>query len=154
LRFKDEHPDNMSDLVVADVMLSNLSSFISYFYLLGRPAIHILPGDPSGVMERTTMLLSRIRLRRRVSADQAWMIDPHDIGGVLVMNTDEARKELDAALRDPNMHNGAAAVWLDHHLPIRDGRACERLTVELEKLCRASRRSIISPMSIEPRQAR
>jgi len=153
MRFKDEHPDNMSDLLVADVMLSNLSSFISYFYLLGRPAIHILPGDPSGVIERTTMLLSRIRLRRRVSADRAWMIDPHDTGGVLIMNTDDAKKELDAALRNPDLHTRAAADWLDRHLPIRDGRACERLTTELERLCLASlpTRKSVSPGSTDIR---
>lgn len=136
LRFKDEHPDNMSDLLVADVMISNLSSFLAYFYLLRRPAIHILPGC-GGMrgLERAMMLFSRIRLRRRCRDGEAWMLDPRDTGGPIVCDSDQAVEAMVAALDDPRAGRAAADSWLARHLPRIDGNACKRFETELRTLC-------------------
>jgi hypothetical protein len=135
LRFKDEHPDNMSDLLVADVMISNLSSFLAYFYLLRRPAIHILPGGGMRGLERAMMLFSRIRLRRRFRDDDAWMLDPRDTGGPIVGDTDEAVDVVVAALDDPTAGRAATDRWLARHLPRVDGGTCKRFEAELRALC-------------------
>lgn len=134
LRFKSDHPDNLSDLLVADVMVSNLSSFLAYFYVLGRPAIHIVPRAAARI-ERVSMLFSRFRMRRRVRAEAAWMIDPRDIGGVGV---GDARATIDAtiaALDDPAPGAAAARRWLERHVPRLDDQAAARIKLALEDLC-------------------
>jgi len=135
LRFKNEHPDNLTDLLAADVMLSNLSSFLAYFYVLGRPALHILPVEPGARVERTAMLLSRFRLRRGIPADEAWMLDPGDTGGPIVRDAGETLAALDAALDGPEQFAAAPLHWLNRHVPVIDGKACLRFEQELRRLC-------------------
>jgi hypothetical protein len=135
LRLKSEHPDNLPDLLTADVMLSNLSSFLAYFYVLGRPAVQILPVEPGARVERTVMLFSRFRLRRGISADDAWMIDPRDTGGPVVTNADQAMAALDGALEEPEHGAAAARDWLSRHVPVIDGAACLRFEQHLRRFC-------------------
>lgn len=135
LRFKSDHPDNLGDLLVADVMVSNLSSFLVYFYVLGRPAIHIVP-DSRERLDRVTMLFSRFRLQRRVRADAAWMIDPTDTGGPRANNAQATIDATLAALDNPAPGAAAATRWLDRHVPLLDGEAPARIKQALEALCR------------------
>lgn len=135
LRFKSDHPDNLSDLLMADVMVSNLSSFLTYFYVLRRPAIHIVP-DPAARLDRVTMLFSRFRLQRRVRSDAAWMIDPADTGGPRASDPHAAIAATLAALDDPAPGAAAAGRWLERHIPRLDGRASARIKQVLVALCR------------------
>ncbi len=55
-KFKDEYPDNLLDMLVSDVMVSNYSSILNRFYITGKPSIHvypdcILPGTAHGGQE-------------------------------------------------------------------------------------------------------
>lgn len=134
LRFKNQNPDNLSDLLVADVMVSNLSSFLAYHYVSGRPAIHIVPAREAGV-ERIAMLFSRFRVRHKVKAERAWMIDPEDTGGVRVSDADGAAHAVAAALDDPGEGALAARAWLARHIPQLDGAAPERIKQCLIALC-------------------
>ena len=134
LRFKDDHPDNLGDPLVADVMVSNLSSFVTYFYVLGRPAVHIVP-EPAAPIERVTMLFSRFRVRRRVPAYTAWMIDPADTGGPRASDAQATILATLAALDDPAPGAAAAKAWLDRHVPTLDGYAPARIKQALEARC-------------------
>lgn len=134
LRFKSDHPDNLSDLLVADVMISNLSSFLTYFYVLGRPAIHIVP-EPAARLNRVTMLFSRFRIQRRVRAGAAWMIDPVDTGGPRASDPQAAIAATLAALDDPAPGAAAAKRWLEWHVPRLDGQAPARIKQALDALC-------------------
>jgi len=135
-RFKSSHPDNLSDLLVADVMLSNLSSFLAYFYLLGRPAIHILPASANGQsIRRTVMLFSRWRVKRRIKAEDAWMLDPTDTGGPRVFDSEQARAAVERALDDPAWGVAEASGWLGRHLLARDGQAGTRAEMYLKQMC-------------------
>lgn len=134
LRFKDEHPDNLGDLLVADVMVSNLSSFLAYHYVSGRPAIHLVP-PWNGSVQRVAMVLSRFRIRRRVQADMAWMIDPADTGGVRVADAPGAALAVAAALDDPAQGANASHDWLARHVPHLDSAAPERIAKCLVALC-------------------
>ena len=150
LRFKSEHPDNLSDLLVADVMVSNLSSFLAYHYVSGRPAIHIVPRGDKPV-ERVAMLLSRFRVRRTVKSDEAWMIDPSDTGGVRVSCTEDTLHAVNAALDDPRPGAEAAAAWLARHIPRQDGNAAQRIKDLLLAMCAtptSMRRSEVSQVRI------
>lgn len=135
IRSKSDHPDNLSDLLAADVMLSNLSSFLTYFYLLGRPALHIIPTSSTSEVERMVMLFSRFRLRRKVNPAEAWMLEPSDTGGPVVSNGEEAVATVCAALDDPGYGTAARDGWLARHLPIRDGLASRRFEDHARKLC-------------------
>ena len=134
LRFKSEYPDNLADLLVADVMVSNLSSFLAYHYVLGRPAIHIVPHRDKPV-ERVAMLLSRFRVFRKVKADEAWMIDPADTGGIRVSCIDDTLRAVNAVLDDPQPGAKAAAAWLARHVPRQDGNAAQRIKDSLVAMC-------------------
>ena len=136
LRFKSDHPDNLSDLMVADVMISNLSSFLAYHYVSGRPAIHLVPRR-DGPVERVAMVLSRFRVRRKIAADAAWMIDPEDTGGPRVSDVEGALAAVEAALDDPRPGALAAADWLARHIPQFDGDAAERIKQRLVEMCGA-----------------
>lgn len=134
LRFKSDHPDNLSDLLVADVMVSNLSSFLTYFYVLGRPAIHIVP-EPAARLKRVTMLFSRFRLQRRVRADAAWMIDPADTGGPRASDPRAVIDATLAALDDPAPGAAAAGRWLERYVPRLDRQGPARIKQALDALC-------------------
>ncbi len=136
IRFKDEHPDNMTDLLVADVMVSNLSSFLAYHYLLRRPSVHILPAPADTIrIERMVMLLSRIRVRGWFRSEAAWMLAPSDTGGVVVIDSEEAAAAVESALDDPSSGVAATGRWLDRHIARIDGRAAARFKAYLEQLC-------------------
>ena len=145
IRFKNEHPDNLADLLVADVMISNLSSFISYFYVLQRPAIHILPAQ-GDVVERATMLFSRFRMNTRVRTGSAWMLDPRDVGGSVATNSDEVLQQLKAALHE-SAPGEKAAAWLGRHVPHLDGKASERALHFLRQMAEGRDYSALSQLS-------
>lgn len=138
VRFKDRHPDNLSDLLVADVMVSNLSSFLAYHYVLRRPAVHIRPADPDvSRIERRIMLFSRFPLRLWSYADDAWMLDPTDVAGPIVRDAEEAAAAVAAALADPESGREATGEWLARHVTGIDGKTAARFKRELERLCAA-----------------
>ena len=137
LRFKNEHPDNLGDLLVADVMISNLSSFLTYHYVSGRPAIHIVAPHAAAV-GRVAMLFSRFRIRRMVKAEAAWMIDPADTGGIRVADAAGAAQAVAAALDDPCEGSLASLDWLARHVPQLDDAASERIKACLVALCGAA----------------
>ena len=116
-------------------MISNLSSFLTYFYVLGRPAVHIVP-DPAAPIERVAMLFSRFRLRRQVRADSAWMIDPADTGGPRASDAKATIAATLAALDNPAPGAAAAKAWLKRHVPMLDECAPARIKQALEALCR------------------
>ena len=142
LRFKNEHPDNLSDLLVADVMISNLSSFLAYFYVLRRPSLHIHPGGGSArALERAVMLFSRFRLRCGFRQRDAWMLDPRDTGGPIICDTEEAVRQAAAALDNLDSGRSPTGSWLARHIPRIDGGACRRFEAELRALCGLRRES-------------
>jgi hypothetical protein len=146
LRLKSDHPDNLSDLLVADVMVSNLSSFLAYHYVSKRPAIHLVPRR-DGPVDRVAMVLSRFRVRRKIAADAAWMIDPADTGGVRVSDIEGTVHAVGAALDDPGPGGQAAADWIARHVPRLDGSAPERIRQCLVAMC-------ATPVALPLRRAR
>ena len=139
VRFKDEHPDNLSDLLVADVMVSNLSSFLAYYYALGRPAVHILPVTPdAAVIERRIMVFSRFRLRAWKSTGSAWMLDPRDIGGPAAIDGEEAIAAVVAGLDDPALGRAERESWLQRHVAPMDGHTARRFKERIEWFCASS----------------
>ncbi|MBN1609155.1 MAG: hypothetical protein JW940_21175 [Polyangiaceae bacterium] len=132
IRHKDEFPDNLTDLLVADAMVSNLSSFVTFMYVLGKPTVHICP--PPNARVRFTRF-HRSRLRARGADDQPpWMNDPSDNGGLSAFDDDGALTALDRALAEPDCCRERAHAWVGRHVWRPDGHTCERLQQALRAL--------------------
>jgi hypothetical protein len=136
LRHKDEHPDNLSDLVVADAMVSNLSSFITFFYYFGRPTVHICPSPNKEV--RFARMWSGLLTSRTADSEEAWMNEPTDNGGLTACSEDEVLTSVDRALTEPHCCEDRAAAWLREHVAGVDGRTCERFAGALRQFAESA----------------
>ena len=132
LKHKNDRPDNLADLVVADVMVSNLSSFVTFFYYSGRPSVHLCP--PPGASIRFSRV-TRFGLRARPQeAEPEWMNQPEDNGGLSVFDADSALAAVDRAFAEPGCCRARAASWLEGHIHGRDGHTSERMAKVIEAL--------------------
>lgn len=136
LRHKDEHPDNLSDLVVADAMVSNLSSFITYFYHFGRPSVHICPPPHQDV--HFARMWSGLLTSRKADQEEAWMNEPTDNGGLTAFNADEVLAAVERGLLDPSCCEERAAAWIRKHVADADGHTCERFADALREFAESA----------------
>jgi hypothetical protein len=134
IKHKNEHPDNLADLVVADAMITNLSSFITYFYHSGRPTVHLAP-RPGEAM--TVGRMKRGSLRA-VKADQdgLWMNDPEDNGGFTAYDAEGALAAISRALTEPESCAARAKAWLQSHMLPADGQRSEALATQIVEMTR------------------
>jgi hypothetical protein len=120
IKHKNEHPDNLADLVVADAMITNLSSFITYFYHFGRPSIHLAPRPGE------TLTVGRMKSGslKAVKSEQAelWMNDPADNGGFTAHDAEEALAAISTALTEPESCIVRSKAWLESHMLPADGQ--------------------------------
>lgn len=126
VKHKDERPDNLADLIVADAMVTNLSSFVTYVYPSGRPSLHIVPPARTDV-RFAQVKRGKLRERRDATAEP-WMIDPLDNGGLSASTHDEVLAGIRRMLREPDCCRERAASWLARHVADVDGNACARMT--------------------------
>lgn len=138
LRHKDEHPDNWADLWVADVMLSNLSSFSTFIYHYDKPVVHLCPPSSDDDVSFAQYSWRGLHPRRRKSAAPRWMNDPRDNGGLTAVTANEALAAIDRALEDPGCCRERARRWLMDHVAFPEPSASVCLASELERLSRAS----------------
>ncbi len=136
IKFKNEHPDNLADLVVADAMISNYSSYLTHFYLFGRPAIHVRPVESEDARFRFSMMaLGRLHSRGTSKENGAWMLSLDDTGGPIVATAEEAVAEIRRALKEPEKYREATTAWLSRHLYGANGRSAERIKNALMEFC-------------------
>lgn len=137
IKHKDEHPDNLADLIVADVMMTNLSSFITYFYVSGLPTIHVAPADVTnpGELLMAKLRWQKVAYRRAGGQEPIWMTDPRDNGGVMVDTAAVAREVVLRALREPDLCTSRAQDWLSRHVYGVDGNTADRFEAQLERMC-------------------
>lgn len=140
LKFKDERPDNLADLLIADVMVSNYSSFITPFYLRGRPAIHIRPVRQPDMRFDFAMLTFAGLWARRAAADRgAYMLSLDDTGGPIVDTAEAAIGAVLHGLDHPDDGIAPTRAWLDRHLHRPPGGASAHLLDEIRALVARSR---------------
>src|SRR5690606_34320492 len=126
IKHKNEHPDNLADLVVADAMITNLSSFITYFYHFGRPTVHLAP-RPGEAMTVGRMKSGSLKAVK-ADHDELWMNDPSDNGGFTAYDAEEALAAISKALTEPDSCRERARAWLEAHLLPADGQRSAALT--------------------------
>ncbi|MDD5308024.1 MAG: hypothetical protein PHU25_11940 [Deltaproteobacteria bacterium] len=131
MKHKDEHPDNLADLLVSDAMVSNLSSFVTFFYHLGRSSVHLCPSPGRKVhfMRQT----SRGPRAGSAGSGTKWMNPPEDNGGLTAFDAESALAAIDEALTKPDCCRERARDWLDRHIHAPDGRTARRMADALER---------------------
>ncbi|MCP4676179.1 MAG: hypothetical protein GY854_11860 [Deltaproteobacteria bacterium] len=127
VKHKSRHPDNLADLCVADVMATNLSSFITYFYFFGRPSIHIVPVASQDESPSYAQLKNGKVSYRTVKAEEAlWMNEPKDNGGLTARSFDELKAGIIRGLNKPECCAERSADWIARHVHQPDGKTAQR----------------------------
>ncbi len=93
------------------------------------------------------MLFSRWRVKRRIKAEDAWMLDPTDTGGPRVFDGEQARAAVERALDDPSWGLEESTDWLRRHLLAVDGQAATRAEIYLKQLCADAALALTPPRS-------
>ncbi len=136
LKFKDTYQDNLIDMLISDVTVSNYSSIINRFYLTGKPSIHIYPvrkgkekttwrhlGDDGELVEDT------------VTEDTyGWKFPPDMIGGFMVNTMDELKEKIRHSLDNPDCCKEKSEAFVRDHMGGSDGHIRERIEQELRTL--------------------
>jgi len=127
IKFKSEHQDNLADLVAADIMVSNLSSFITFFYFLGKPSIHLRPAtDHLSTLRYAQLIRGKVSFRKPELGEPIWMNDPDDNGGFTAHNVAEIKDCLSIAMADPTCCLDRSRRWIDRHVHQPDGQTARR----------------------------
>ena len=128
IKHKDQNPDNLADLCVADVMVSNLSSFISYFYFTGKPSIHLCPVPKSSKVvtyaeknrgEKTSRL-------ERQNISEGYMRVPSDNGGLTAFSRNACLKQTLAAIDQAQCCKERSIAFIDQNIYRPDGQTAAR----------------------------
>jgi hypothetical protein len=131
LRPRNLYPDNLADLLAADVMVSNYSSFLGYFYVTGRPSIHLDPRRADGTHPRIASYATGYRKLHQVDRHDVHLNPLENHGGLAVRGYDELSAALDRALADPGCCQVRSERFLGDHVAAMDGRTSRRMVNEI-----------------------
>lgn len=135
LKYKDQHPDNLLDMQVSDVLLTNYSSIANLFYATGRPTLHIYPvADADESFTWRTLTVLGVKKTQVDNARFVWKLPPEDHGGLMAKDFDTLMADLDRALDEPECCREVAQRFLDRHMLGADGHTCERVHQALREL--------------------
>jgi len=137
LKFKDVDRDNMLDILVSDIMISNFSSILNYFYATFRPSIHVYPvASAEESFLWRTWKGGKVRTTAVENAKYVWKFPPEDNGGLLVRSLAELKAALVQADGDPACCAEKSAEFIRNSMAPVDGKTCSRIAAELLSLAR------------------
>lgn len=135
-KYKDEAQDNLLDLLVSDLMISNYSSILTYFYATGRPSIHVHPVDRDA-QASVYRYWKRGKVRSKTAeASYVWSLDPDENGGLVVESQDELEAAILLGLTEPDCCTARSRQFVKAHCAPYDGRNCERIAAIVEEVGR------------------
>lgn len=135
LKFKDQCPDNLLDLQVSDVLITNYSSIANLFYATGRPAIHIYPvKDADEEFMWRNQTFAGVYKKSVHSARFIWKLSPSEHGGLMARDFRELQDQVDYSLEHPDCCKDAAEQFLDRYMLAADGKNCERIWNAIQDL--------------------
>jgi len=141
LKYKNESPDGLADLQIADVLVTNMSSIANLYYATERPTIHVFPvRDETEPFTWRKVWLGKVKTKAKGSVREVWKLRPEDNGGLLARTQDQLLEQLDQALEDPSCCATRARSFLDKRMLGADGHAGDRAQALIEGLARAGRR--------------
>ena len=128
IKFKDSAPDNILDMQVSDVLMTNFSSIANLYYATRRPTIHIYPvanADEEFMWRRYTPLGT---VKKKItSVKYIWKLPPEDNGGLLAHSLPILLEQIGQALDDPDCCKEKVEDFLKRHMLGGDGRTCQRI---------------------------
>lgn len=128
IKYKDRDRDSLLDLAAADLMVSNYSSILNYFYATGRPSIHVYPvADGNERFLWRTWKNGKVQVEELPSAQYVWKLAPEENGGLVVRSLDELLAALDRGLDDPACCADTSRQFIDKHMAPVDGYTCKRI---------------------------
>jgi hypothetical protein len=134
LKWKDESPDSLVDILVSDVCVSNYSSLLNAFYYTERPSIHVDPHAGADAGRVTYRMVMGMPIPRRVTASETpWKLPPSENGGLQAQSFEELLAQLERALADPACCRERSRAFVDKYIHAADGRTCERIRCYLER---------------------
>ena len=134
IKYKNEHADNLADLVVSDVMICNFSSFIVFHYFMQKPSIHIQPVDmKKRFVGLPTMKGGGLRSIFRRNNDRLWLYPFSDNGGTLPLSKDELIADVSRSLTDSSYCRDHAQDFIADKIYQPDGNTCERIISEIKE---------------------
>ena len=135
LKYKNNAPDNLVDLQISDVLITNFSSIANLYYATKRPSIHILPAS-SHDAELVWHRFGRASgLKPQVgSIKKSWKMPPEENGGLLATTFEELLSQIDLVLSDPECCKERSEEFLRSHMLEPDGRNCMRIFETMSEL--------------------
>lgn len=133
IKYKNEHADNLADLVVSDVMICNFSSFIVFHYFTGKPSIHIQPVDmKKKFVGLPTMKKGAPRPIARRNNDKLWLYPFEDNGGSLPLDRQSLIAGLSRCLEDDGYCSDKAKRFISDKFFNPDGQTSHRIIADLK----------------------
>lgn len=137
VKFKDEHPDNLLDILASDVVVSNYSSLLTFFYATGRPSIHVHPVAADAPAVWREWRGGRVREQRATDPARRWRMPLSEHGGLVAHSPDELIAALTRSLAEPDCCRERSADFCRRHLAPLDGQSCARVAAEVAALATA-----------------
>lgn len=133
IKYKNEHADNLADLIVSDVMICNFSSFIVFHYFTGKPSIHIQPIDMKKLfVGLPTLKKGGLRSVFRRNNDKLWIYPFENCGGSLPLNQESLIADLSRSLEDSSYCSENAQRFISDKIYKPDGQTCNRIVSDLK----------------------
>ena len=118
LKFKDEGEDNLVDMAVSDVMITNYSSIGVLYHVTGRPAVHIYPFSDDGQWVTWRRFDGqKARILGRARREDLFIVPLEKAGGPVVRDMDSLLYTLEDSLRHPEKYGSMAHGYLDTYIP-------------------------------------
>ena len=137
IKFKDHHRDNLLDILVSDFMISNYSGILTYYYVTGKPSIHLYPVR-KGQTEFTYTIWKKGKLRQEKapSKDYVWKLPAEQNGGLMADSLDSLLAGISRSVQDPDCCREKSRLFMEEHLtPIDPGeRVCQRIGDAVRRL--------------------
>lgn len=135
LKFKDRNPDNLMDLMVSDILLTNYSSIANLYYATLRPTIHIYPvKNEDEEFQWLQSTLIGVRKKTVDSVKYIWKLSPEENGGLIARDFDMMLDQLEMAFSNPDCCKQKSQEFLDKYMLGADGKNCDRIFAALEEL--------------------
>ncbi|MBU1222103.1 hypothetical protein KKF34_18935 [Myxococcota bacterium] len=126
LKYKDHEMDNLLDVVMSDVIVSNFSGIIVYAYFTGAASIHI---NPMGLSDESHPLY-RFKRGKQVldtRASYMWKMPPEENGGMLASCEEELFASLEKAIDNPSCCQEISREFNKKYMETTDGNRCSSL---------------------------
>lgn len=129
LKYKDTDRDNLLDMCISDIMMSNYSSILTFFYGTFRPSIHIYPVNKNFETSYYRVWKNgAVRVEKAPEENYIWSLDPVENGGLVAHSVADIEASIENAVSDSDCCREKSSAFLAKHTAPYDGHVCENIT--------------------------